>query len=96
MQLEEAYVVEITKLVECVDSKGDALMQIVRRHQHNMNSAVLHASGRLKTEVHRGTRQIKDNIAEKMKKGGEGGGCMNNCHVTCMKSWSIMNSEIDD
>jgi hypothetical protein len=32
MQLEEAYIVEITKLVECVDRKEDPLIQIVRMH----------------------------------------------------------------
>lgn len=32
MQLEETYVVEITKLMEYVDSKEDPLIQIVRTH----------------------------------------------------------------
>jgi hypothetical protein len=63
MQLEEAYVVEIIKLVECVDSKEDPLIQIVRSRQHNINSAVLQTARRLKRE----TRQINDNIAEKTK-----------------------------
>ena len=37
MQLEEAYAIEITKLVEYADSKEDPLIQIVRTHQHNIN-----------------------------------------------------------
>jgi len=41
MQLEEDYAVEITKLVKYVDRKEDPLIQILRRHQHNINSAVL-------------------------------------------------------
>jgi len=41
MQLEETYTVEITKLVEYADRKEDPLIQIVRMHQHNTNSAVL-------------------------------------------------------
>jgi len=41
MQLEEAYTVEITKLVEYVDRKEDPLIQTVRRHQHIINSAEL-------------------------------------------------------
>ena len=41
MQLEAAHAVEITKLVEYVDSKEDPLIQVVRTHQHNTDSAVL-------------------------------------------------------
>ena len=36
IQLEEAYRVEITTLVEYVDRKDDPLIQIVRTHQHNI------------------------------------------------------------
>jgi len=42
MQLEAAHAVEITKLVEYVDRKVDPLIQVVRTHQHNTDSAVLH------------------------------------------------------
>ena len=80
MQLEEAYAVEITKLVECVDSKEDALMQIGRMLQH-INSALLQSARRLKTEVQIGKRQIKDSIAEKIKKDDEGRECIENFHV---------------
>jgi hypothetical protein len=61
-----------------------------------MNSGVLQIYRRLKTEVKRVTREIKDIIAEKMKKDGDGRGCMDNCHVTCVKSWPIKKSEMDD
>jgi len=57
MQLEEAYVVEITKLMEYVDSKEDQLIQIVRTHHHNINSAMLQTARRLKRELGKGTRQ---------------------------------------
>ena len=41
MQLGEAYVAEITKLMEYVDNKEYPLIQIVRTHHHNINSAML-------------------------------------------------------
>jgi hypothetical protein len=47
MQLEEAYAIEITKLVECVDRKEDPLIQNVGTHQHNINSATLETARRL-------------------------------------------------
>jgi predicted RNA-binding protein with RPS1 domain len=56
MHLEEAYAVEITKTVECVERKEDPLMQIFRTHQHAFYSAVLQTARRLKTEVQRVTR----------------------------------------
>jgi hypothetical protein len=37
MQLEEAYITEITKLMEYVDSTEDQLTQIVITHQQNSN-----------------------------------------------------------
>ena len=52
-----------------VDGKEDPLIQIVITHQQNINSTLLQTARRLKTEVHRGTRQIKDSIAEKTKEG---------------------------
>jgi hypothetical protein len=39
MQLEEAYIAEITELMEYVDSAEDPLIQIVRMHQNNTKSA---------------------------------------------------------
>jgi hypothetical protein len=67
MQLEGAHAVEITKLVEYLDKKEDPLIQVVRTHQHNTDSAVLQTARRLKTEVLRETRNMKDSIAEKTK-----------------------------
>ena len=80
MQLEEAYTVEITKLGQYVDRKEDPLIKIVRTHGNIINSAVLQTARRLKTEVQRGTRQIKDSIAKKTKD-GKGRGCVDRSHV---------------
>jgi len=71
-QLEAAHAVEITKLVEYVDRKEDPLIQVVRTHQHNTDSAVLQTARCLKTEVQRETRKMKDSIAEKTKERGTG------------------------
>ena len=65
MQLEAAHAVEITKLVEYVDRKEDPLIQVVRTHQHNTDSTVLHTGGHLKAEVQRERRKMKDSLAEK-------------------------------
>jgi len=51
MQLEAAHAVEITKLLEYLDRKEDPLMQALRTHQHNTDSAVLQTARCLKTEV---------------------------------------------
>jgi len=67
MQLGAAHAVEITKLAEYVDRKEDPLIQVVRTHQHNTDSAVLQAARCLKTKVQKGTRKMKDSIAEKTK-----------------------------
>jgi len=50
MQLEAAHVVEIAKLAEYVDRKEDPLIQVVRTHQHNTDSAVLQTARCLKTK----------------------------------------------
>jgi len=47
--------------------KEDPLIQVVRTHQHNTDSAVLQAARCLKTEVQKETRKMKDIIAEKTK-----------------------------
>jgi len=92
MQLEEAYTVEIIKLVEYVDRKEDPLTQNVRKHQHYSNSAVLQRTGCLKTEVWRGTKQVHDSIAEKTKERLE----WKRMHqqLPCRLGW-ILNSHID-
>jgi hypothetical protein len=58
MQLEAAHSEEITKLVEYIDSKEYPLLQIVRKHQHKVNSAVLQTARCLKTEAERETRKM--------------------------------------
>jgi hypothetical protein len=57
MQLEATHAVEITKLVEYVDRKEDPVIQVVRTHQHNTDSAVLQTARYLKTEVQRETKK---------------------------------------
>jgi len=57
MKLEAAHAIEITKLVEYVDRKEDPLIEVVRTHQHNTNSAVLQTARYLKTEVQRERRK---------------------------------------
>jgi hypothetical protein len=41
MQIEGAYIAEVVKLMECAESKGDPLIQIVRTHQHHTNLTLL-------------------------------------------------------
>jgi len=72
MQLEAAQAVEITKLVEYVDRKEDPLIQVVRIHQHNIASTVLQTARRLKTEVQRETRKMKDSIADQTNERWQG------------------------
>jgi len=67
MQLEAAHAVEITTLAEYADRKEDPLIQVLRTHQYNTDSAVLQTTRCLKTEVQKGTRKMKDSIAEKTK-----------------------------
>jgi hypothetical protein len=67
MQLEEVFVVDITQMVDCVDSKADRLIQTVRTH-HHINSTMLQTARRLKRELQRGTKQIKDSTAEKKRR----------------------------
>ena len=67
MQLEAAHAVEITKLFEYVNRKEDTLIHLVRKHQHNNNSAVLQMARCLKTEVQKETRKMKDSTADKTK-----------------------------
>jgi len=52
--------------------KEDPLIQVVRTHQHNTDSAVLQAARCLKTEVQKETRKMKDIIAEKTKERWQG------------------------
>ena len=81
MQLEEAPIVEITTMMECVDNENPVI-QIVRTHQHNTTSATVRTAISLKIELHGGTRQIKDIIAKSRKKDGERKGCLDSSNVT--------------
>jgi GNAT superfamily N-acetyltransferase len=72
MQLEEAYLIEITKLMEYVDSTEDPLIQIARTHQNNTKPAMVQMARSLRTELQKGTRQIEDSIAEKTKEKWQG------------------------
>jgi hypothetical protein len=67
MKLEAAHAAEITNLAEYIDRKEDPLIQIVRTHQHNPNTAMLQTARYLKTEVQRETRKMKNSITEKTK-----------------------------
>jgi len=71
MQLEVAYIVEVTKLMKYVTREKDPLIQIVRIYQtHHRLSSVTDRS--LTRELQRGTRQLKDIIAEKTKERWQG------------------------
>jgi hypothetical protein len=43
MQIEGAYITEVTKLKEYVEHTEDPLTQIVTTHQHNTSSTLLHS-----------------------------------------------------
>jgi len=55
--------------VQYVDKKEDPLIQVVRTHQHNTDSAVLQTARCLTTEVQKETRKT-----DILKGGGGGGG----------------------
>jgi hypothetical protein len=57
MKLEAAHAVEITNLAEYIDTKEDPLIQIVRTHHHNTNSAMLQTARCLRTEAQRDTKK---------------------------------------
>ena len=72
MQIKAAHAVEVTNLVEYVDRKEDPLVQVVRTHQHDIDSAVLQTARCRKTQVLREIRKIKDCIAQKTKERWQG------------------------
>ena len=82
MHLEETYILEITKLLEYVDSKEYPLIQMFRMHQHNFSPVVLQTVICMKRELQRGTRKIKDSTVEKTKKNGKGKECVGNSYIT--------------
>jgi len=67
--------------MEHVDRKKDPLIQVVRTHQNNTDSAVLQTVRCLKAEVQREKKNKREQW-RKQKKDGTGRGCMDNCHVT--------------
>jgi hypothetical protein len=64
-----------------LDSTEDPLIQTARTHQNNTKSAMFQTARSLGTELQRGTKQIKDSIAEKTKEKWWGKGCIDNFHV---------------
>ena len=68
MQLEAAHAVEITKFLDYIDRKEDPLIQVVRTHQHNTDSAVLQMARCLKTEAACLSEKLVSNCQPKMSK----------------------------
>jgi hypothetical protein len=66
MRVEVAYIAETLNLVEYIESKEDPLIQIVRTHQHNTNSALLQTANKFKKSFPSETKQIK-NITQIIK-----------------------------
>jgi hypothetical protein len=58
MQVEGAYIAENLSLVEYVENKEDPLIQIVRTHQHNTNSALLQTAKNFKKSIQSETKLI--------------------------------------
>jgi hypothetical protein len=67
MQVEGAYIAETLNLVEYVESKEDPLIQIVRIHQHNTNSALLQTANKFKKCFRCETEQIRNVITQNIK-----------------------------
>jgi len=67
MQTEGAYIAEVTKLMEYVDSKEEPVVGFVRTHSHNTNSALLQAVRNFKKSFQSETKLIKDIIAQNIK-----------------------------
>jgi hypothetical protein len=67
MQVEGAYIAETLNLVEYVESKEDPLIQIVRTHPHNTNSALLQTANKFKKSFQSETKQIKNIITQNIK-----------------------------
>jgi hypothetical protein len=60
MQVEGAYIAETLNLVEYVESKEDLGIQILRKHQHNTNSALLQTANKFSKSFQSETKQIKN------------------------------------
>jgi len=66
MRIEGAYIAEVMKLMEYVESKEDPLIQIVRTHQHYKNSALLQTVTNFKNFSKR-NEENKNNNSEHKK-----------------------------
>jgi hypothetical protein len=64
MQTEGAYAAEVTKVMEYIESKEDALVEIVRTHNHNTNLTLLQAVRNFNKSFQSETKQIKYIIAQ--------------------------------
>jgi hypothetical protein len=58
MQVEGAYIAETLNFMEYVENKEDPLIQTVRTHQHNTNSALLQTVNKFKKSFQSETKQI--------------------------------------
>jgi hypothetical protein len=67
MQVEGAYMAETFNLVEYVESKEDPIIQIVRTHQYNTNSALLQIANRFKKSFQSEIKQIQSTITQNIK-----------------------------
>jgi hypothetical protein len=67
IQVEEAYIAETLNLVEYIENKEDPLIQILRTHQHNTNSALLQTANKVKKSFQSETKQIKNIITQNIK-----------------------------
>jgi hypothetical protein len=67
MQVEGAYIAETLNLVKYVENKEDPLIQIVRTHQHNTNSALLQTTNKFENSFQSETKQIKSIIPQNLK-----------------------------
>jgi hypothetical protein len=70
MQVEGAYIAETLNLVEYVESKEDPLIQIIKTHRHNTNSALLQTANKSKKSFQSETKQIKKYNSEYKRKTG--------------------------
>jgi hypothetical protein len=67
MQVEGAYIAETVNLVEYVENKENPLIQIVRTHQHNTNSALLQTANKFKKSFQSETKQTKNIITQNLQ-----------------------------
>jgi hypothetical protein len=93
MQTEGAYTAEVMKLMECIGSKEDSLIQIVRTHQYHTISTLLQTVRDLKKIFSKLNKENKSIIAQNIKENGKRG-YINTSHVAWTKNWWIRNIPI--